>query len=237
VRLGILKADAVLPHLATRFGEYPDMFQRVLSAADPSLTYQTYDVEHGSLPDSLDECDGWLITGSRRSVYEQVPWIERLGELTREIVVQRRKLVAVCFGHQMVAHVLGGTTARAPHGWTVGVQAHRIDVPFPWAGNAGDTIRMIHTHQDQVLTLPPGATRVGGNALVPNGLYRLGDHVMSFQGHPEFDPGYARALYDGRRAVLGEETYAKAVASLAGPTDAAKLADATLAFLRASRAA
>ena len=68
MRLGILKADAVLPQLATRFGEYPDMFQRVLSSADPSLRYQVYDVEHGPLPGSLDECDGWLVTGSRRSV-------------------------------------------------------------------------------------------------------------------------------------------------------------------------
>lgn len=230
MRLGILKADAVLPHLATRFGEYPDMFQRVLSAADPSLTYQTYDVEHGSLPASLDECDGWLITGSRRSVYEQVPWIERLGELTRELVAQRRKLVAVCFGHQMVAHVMGGQTARAPHGWTVGVQEHRIDAPFPWDPGT-QSVRMIHTHQDQVMELPPGATRVGGNALVPNGLYRIGDHVMSFQGHPEFAPGYARELYDGRRPILGEETWRTATDSLAGPDDSAALSRAVAAFL------
>jgi len=231
VRLGILKADAVLPHLATRFGEYPDMFQRVLSAADPSLTYETYDVEHGSLPASLDDCDGWLITGSRRSVYEQVPWIERLGELTRQLVAQRRKLVAVCFGHQMVAHVLGGKTARAAHGWTVGVQEHRIDAPFPWDPDA-KTVRMIHTHQDQVMVLPAGGERVGGNALVPNGLYRIGDHVMSFQGHPEFDPDYARALYDGRRAILGEQTYGDAVESLVRPDDAAAISRAVAAFLR-----
>jgi GMP synthase (glutamine-hydrolysing) len=232
VRLGILKADAVLPGLATRFGEYPDMFARVLSAADPGLGYQVYDVEHGPLPAALDECDGWLVTGSRRSVYERMPWIERLGELVKELVTQRRKLVAVCFGHQMVAHVLGGTTERAPHGWTVGVQEHRIDAPFPWADDAGDRLRLIHTHQDQVMTLPPAAVRVGGNALVPNALYRIGDHVMSFQGHPEFDAGYARALYDGRRAVLGEETYSQAVESLAGPDDSAKLAGAVTAFLR-----
>jgi GMP synthase-like glutamine amidotransferase len=231
VRLGILKADAVLPALATRFGEYPDMFQRVLSAADPSLRYQVYDVEHGPLPASLDECDGWLVTGSRRSVYERIPWIERLGELVKELVAQRRKLVGVCFGHQMVAHVLGGRTERAPHGWTVGVHEHRIDVPFPWDPDA-ETVRMIHTHQDQVVALPPGAVRVGGNRLVPNGLYRIGDHVMSFQGHPEFDAGYARALYDGRRAVLGEETYGKAVESLIGQDDSAALSTAVVAFLR-----
>jgi GMP synthase-like glutamine amidotransferase len=231
VRLGILKADAVLPELATRFGEYPDMFERVLSAADPSLRYQVYDVEHGPLPDSLDACDGWLVTGSRRSVYEPVPWIERLGELVKALVAQRRKLVAVCFGHQMVAHVLGGKTERAGHGWTVGVQQHRIDAPFPWDPDA-EKVRMIHTHRDQVMALPPGAVRVGGNELVPNGLYRIGDHVMSFQGHPEFDPGYARALYDGRRALLGEETYGRAVESLAGPEDSAALSKAVVAFLR-----
>lgn len=231
MRLGILKADAVLPHLATRFGEYPDMFQRVLSAADPTLAYRVYDVEHGSPPESLDDCDGWLITGSRRSVYEHEPWIVRLGELTRQLVAQRRKLVAVCFGHQMVAHVLGGTTARARHGWTVGVQQHHLDAPFPWDPGV-ETVRLIHTHQDQVLELPACAARVGGNPLVPNGLYRIGDHVMAFQGHPEFQPGYARELYDGRRALLGEETYGNAVESLALPDDSAAMARSIVAFLR-----
>lgn len=231
MRVGILKADTVLPELATRFGEYPDMFARILSAADPTLRYRVFDVEHGALPASLDACDAWLITGSRHSVYEPLPWIRQLGDLVRRLIEERRKLVAVCFGHQLVAHAVGGRTERAPHGWTVGVQEHRLDAPYPWA--VGDErLQLIHSHQDQVVHLPRGATRVGGNELCPNGLYRIGDHVMAFQGHPEFTPGYARMLYEGRRAQLGEETYRRAVDSLAGPNDAAALARSIVGFVR-----
>ena len=93
------------------------MFVSVLGEADPDLRFQIYDVTQFEYPDDLDDCDGYLITGSRHSVYEPIEWITRLGEFVVELNAAKKKLVGICFGHQLVAHVLGGETAKSSKGW------------------------------------------------------------------------------------------------------------------------
>jgi GMP synthase (glutamine-hydrolysing) len=208
------------------------MFPAVLRRADPDLRFVSYDVEHGESPERIDACDGYVITGSRQSVYDDLPWIRALEELTVRLVESRTKLVAVCFGHQLVAHALGGRTAPAERGWTTGVQRCRIDTPFPWAGSTASEVRLIHSHKDQVLELPTGAERIGGNEACPNAFYRIDRHVMSCQGHPEFSNAYARALYQARRETLGEAEYARADASLVEATDRLEVARWISSFLR-----
>ena len=93
MRIGILKTDSVLPELSPQFGDYPDMFSALLRTADPTLEFRVWDMVAHERPENLDICDGWLITGSRHSVYEDLPWIRALEELVREIHASRRKLL------------------------------------------------------------------------------------------------------------------------------------------------
>ena len=68
MKIGILKTDAVRLEWVGRFGEYPDMFERLLLAEDPSLEFQHWDVEEGEIPEDLGVVDGFIITGSKSSV-------------------------------------------------------------------------------------------------------------------------------------------------------------------------
>lgn len=231
MRIGILKADSVLPHL-TRFGQYTDMFPETLRQADPRLEFAAWDVERQEYPDDVDACDGYLITGSRHSVYDPLPWIRPLEDFVRRLHERRKKLLAVCFGHQLVARALGGRAEPAERGWTVGVQRAEIREPYPWAPHDRRATRLIHSHKDQVTELPDGAELVGGNDACPIGLYRIGDHVMSVQAHPEFSPEYARALYETRRQTFGEELYTRAVRSLDDGTDRIEFAAWISSFYR-----
>lgn len=235
MRIGILKADSVLPHLS-HFGQYTDMFPDILrqaeDGAEDGLEFVSYDVEHGVYPDSPDECDGYLITGSRHSVYDPLPWIPPLEDFVRELDARRTKLIAVCFGHQLVARALGGRTEPATRGWTVGVQEARLSEPYPWASPGANATRLIHSHKDQVTELPRGAELVGGNDACPVGFYRIGSHVMSVQAHPEFSPEYARALYDTRRETFGDELYREALDSLEGGTSRLEFARWMARFYR-----
>lgn len=233
MRIGILKADSVLPSLSPRFGEYTDMFPDLLRQADPDLKFAPFDVEREQYPDAIEDCDGYLITGSRHSVYDPLPWIAPLEDFVRRLHEQRTRLVAVCFGHQLVARALGGRTEPAKRGWTTGVRRSQIDQPYPWAASGPREMRLIHSHKDQVTQLPEGAERVGGNDAVPLGLYRIGDHVMSVQAHPEFTPEYARALYGVRREAFGDEVYHEAVGSLDEGTDNAEFGAWMASFYRA----
>ncbi|HEY7775911.1 MAG TPA: GMP synthase, partial [Kineobactrum sp.] len=136
MKLGILKTDAVRPEWVPDFGEYPDMFIALLGQLDPSLEFAVYDVEQGQYPADIDEVDAYLITGSKSSVYDDKPWIETLMAFVRELDQRRKKLVGICFGHQLVAQALGGKTEKSPKGWGVGLQTQRFASMPGWHDQA-----------------------------------------------------------------------------------------------------
>ena len=81
MKIGILQADSVRPEFREEFGNYPGMIQMLLEASrdeEEDLTFTTYDVVQGEYPDELTACDGYVITGSASSVYDDEPWIHQL---------------------------------------------------------------------------------------------------------------------------------------------------------------
>ena len=66
-----------------------------------------------------------------------------------------------------------------------------------------DTFRLIVSHQDQVVSLPPGAEVTAYNGHCDYAALRIGDHIMTFQGHPEFVPSYSREIMALRREQIG----------------------------------
>ena len=124
MKLGILQTDHVREPLRKEHGDYDAMFMG-LFAGQP-LDIRVYRTLDGELPDSMDECDGYLITGSRFSSYDPEPWIENLKTWVVQAHHARRKLIGVCFGHQLIADALGGRVGPAETGWRVGVYANRF---------------------------------------------------------------------------------------------------------------
>jgi GMP synthase-like glutamine amidotransferase len=233
MKLGILKTDAVRPEWVPRFGEYPDMFIELLSRADPDLEFEVYDVEQGRYPEDIDEVDAYLITGSKSSVYEDKPWIAALLDFVRELHRRRKKLVGICFGHQVVARALGGRVEKSPRGWGVGLHTHRFTATPPWHDQGDRDLDILVSHQDQVVEVARGAAVLAGSEFCENAVCQVGDHILTFQGHPEFAPDYAREIMEFRRELLGEETYREGMASLGGAHEGRRVADWILKFLRA----
>ena len=85
---------------------------------------------------------------------------------------------------------------------------------FPWIESLNENVKLIHSHQDQVIQLPEGTTLVASNDSVPNAMYFIGDHIMSIQGHPEFTNEYAYDVVCKRKDILGEERFQLAEESL-----------------------
>ena len=216
MKVGILKTDAVRPEWVGDYGEYPDMFERLMSAADPDLTYQTWDVEQGEFPESGNEADVWLITGSKSSVYEDKAWIRTLEAFVRDLHANRRKIVGICFGHQLIAQALGGRVEKSDKGWGVGIHTYRIASERIGEPGGDDTFRLIVSHQDQVVSLPPGAEVTAYNGHCDYAALRIGDHIMTFQGHPEFVPSYSREIMALRREQIGEDRCEAGFNSLKG---------------------
>ena len=70
MRIGILQADAVMEQFQPAHGNYPGMIAGILGRAATELNLdvecRNYDVEHGIYPNATDECDAYVITGSKK---------------------------------------------------------------------------------------------------------------------------------------------------------------------------
>ena len=86
-------------------------------------------------------------------------------------------------------------------------------------------------HKDQVTELPEGAIVLAGNNSCPNSSIGIGDHILTFQGHPEFSEGYARALLNMRREIFGEELFHTAIDSLEIDPDNHRIASCIIDFV------
>jgi GMP synthase-like glutamine amidotransferase len=236
MRIGILQTGAVRGELQGEFGDYPTMFRALLTnaAGDDPIEFRDYDVQRGEIPATIDECDAYLITGSRESVYDDLPWLPRLEEFVRDLDAERHPLVGICFGHQLIAQALGGETRKASQGWGVGVQRSSVLAPDRWMQPFKPEIKLLASHQDQVVELPARAKRFAGSAFCPNAGFTIGEHIVTFQGHPEFVKGYSRALLEARRATLGDDVYARGVESLDEPVDSSLVARWILNFVAAA---
>lgn len=238
LHIGILQTDSVLNQFQPAHGDYPAMFQRLLGergllAGAPDaggLAFSSYDVRRGEYP-SHRACDAYLITGSRHSVYDQLPWIAELVGFLREALAEGRKVIGICFGHQLIAHFFGGETRLAEGGWCVGVHRAEVISDEPWMMPAGRNFGLLSSHRDQAVRLPPGARRFARTEACPNSGFVLGDQILTFQGHPEFSHDYALDLLNLREELLGPEVFEQGVASLGEETDNDLVARWMLNFL------
>ena len=231
--LGILQADEVRPAWQAEFGKYAAMFQRLFKRVAPELQFKIFDLTAGEHPHPLDTCDGYIITGSKYGVYDELDWIKQLLDLIRALAAHGVPQAGICFGHQALAQAFGGKVIKAEQGWGVGVHHYRVNEDL--AGiKAGDPISILATHQDQAVERPPDEdVRVlAQSAFCPiASLISHKKRFISFQGHPEFTKAYALKLLEERLSELGESAFTAARRSMQKDTDEEAIARSILQFM------
>lgn len=215
MNIGILETGLLNEKVAGRFDPYPVMFAALLDKADlldipnGGLTYRTYSVINGEMPASIDDCDGWLITGSRHGVYENLDWMQSLESFIQTLYEEKKPLVGICFGHQIIAQALGGSVTKSDKGWGIGLHHYDVNVAQTWMGTAPEKIGIYAFHQDQISQLPVAATVFISSDFCPYAGLTYGDSILSVQAHPEFEASYEHALID----MYGGNIVSESVAS------------------------
>lgn len=193
--------------MAEKYGkreqQYIDMFEAVRGNKTPAIEWITYYVMHDEFPNTVDECDAYVISGSKYGVYEELPWVRRLTAFVCEIVAAEIRLTGVCFGHQIVAHALGGKAVKFDKGFYLGKHSSKIVIPAEIAHLARDedynlAIKTVFDlniiHGDQVVKLPDSAEIIATSEFCEfAGLY-YPEGILTFQGHPEYDYQFLKDL-------------------------------------------
>ena len=226
MKVGLLECDDVVGRFPEVKGGYREMFGALL----PDFTFRYYEAHRGQLPSGPRECDAWMCTGSKYSVYDGTPWIAELAAFIRSL--GERKFVGICFGHQMLAHAMGGEVAKAKQGWGVGVLGIDVLRDEPWMQPPMKTFSIQHMHQDQVQKLPAHSVLLGRSPHCDVAMFRVGETMLGIEGHPEFTVEYGAALIRARRTQIGEQGAQRALESLKGKTDSPAVGRWIERFLR-----
>ena len=113
MRICILETDTYADLPFDEFETISEMFQSWLAPSLSEASWSSVAVHEGEpLPDP-EIYQGYLITGSRYGVYDDLPWMAPLSEFIRDLKTQEIPVIGVCFGHQIMAHAYGGRVQKS----------------------------------------------------------------------------------------------------------------------------
>ena len=202
----IVKTGSTLPDIAAQRGDFDAWI--AVGMGLPAARVCVVQVEAGDVLPPPSEAAGAVVTGSASMVTAREDWSERSAAWLGDAVAQSLPVLGICYGHQLLAHALGGSVGINPNGREIGT----VDVSLSPAAADDDLLsgfdgdlRVHASHVESVVELPPGAVHLGRSALDPNQVFRVGDAAWGAQFHPEFDADIMRGYIAGRReAILSE---------------------------------
>ncbi|KAK5770483.1 glutamine amidotransferase [Gossypium arboreum] len=188
-KFGVLLCAEDSDYIKKRYGGYFGVFVEML--AEEGETWDVFRVANGEFPDDdeIAEFDGFVITGSCNDAHGNDVWICRLISLLKKLDSLKKKVLGICFGHQILSRALGGKTGRAVSGWDIGVTTIHLSSSsskFFSSLEIPTTLPIIECHRDEVRELPPKAEVLAWSEKTGIEMFKYGSHMMGIQGHPEY---------------------------------------------------
>ncbi|KAA9000764.1 glutamine amidotransferase [Affinibrenneria salicis] len=173
--------------VAREVGQQADWFSAALPVSEGQLLVVRPD--RGMPLPPADQVAAAIISGSWSMVTDRLAWSEYTAGWVRQAFAQALPMLGVCYGHQLIAHALGGTVADNPRGREVGEQmislAGAVDGD-PLLGSLPAQFSAWLSHRQSVIEPPTGAQVLGRSQLDDCQIVRYSDSVLSVQFHPEF---------------------------------------------------
>lgn len=204
----IVRTGSAFAEARRRFGDFDDWFRRALG--ETAFHFETVDVSLGQPlpgPERMPAWSGVIVTGSAAMVSHRHDWSERTASwLSAVIADDAVPVLGVCYGHQLIAHALGGRVGGNPAGRRMGTQEMTLlDDHDALLGGLGERVRVQVTHLEAVLEPPPGARVIGRADGDPHHALHFGGRCWGVQFHPEFDAAIMRCYVEARAGLLDGE--------------------------------
>lgn len=195
MRLLIVQTGVAPTAVRRVLGDYPEWFRRGLGLRRDQISCVR--VDRGATLPPARAVAAILVTGSSAMVSERRDWSERTARWLRGAVDVDTPILGVCYGHQLLAHALGGRVDYNPRGEEVGtVTVHRIgasaddlllaDTPKSFTAHS--------THAQSVLRPPRDAVVLARSKGEECQGIRFADRAWGVQFHPEFGVREMRAF-------------------------------------------
>lgn len=188
-----------------RFGGFAEWFREAMRIEPARM--RVVQVAAGEPLPEPEAIAGAVITGSAAMVTDRADWSERTAAWIRDAIDAGTPLFGVCYGHQLMAHALGGSVGWLPSGREIGTCTVTLHGRGggDWLDGLPGTFPAHTTHRQSVLEPPSRAEIIASSELDPHQLLRYAPHAISTQFHPEFTAEIMRAYIDARADVLREE--------------------------------
>lgn len=194
---------------ARPLGNFNDWFAR--AAGRPATTIN---VHHGqALPQiepSKKQYAHLIITGSAAMITDHLDWMKSTMKWLEQVVPDVPTL-GVCFGHQMLTDLLGGTVQYNPKGRNMGLDhCHLTDVGMThplFQDMNHPTFPTWVSHLQSVTTPPLGSHILATSEKDPHHAFQYGDHCFALQFHPEWTGPIMAAYLKARSEDLTKEGF------------------------------
>lgn len=203
-QIALIKTGSTIKQIKAHHGDFEDWFAEGMGVSD-LLQIDVFSQQ--ALP-AAETLAGIVITGSPAMVSAREDWSERTADWLRQAVKKGIPTLGVCYGHQLLAHALGGRVGLNPGGRQIGtVTAQLIDSSKtdPLLGHLPHTFAAQTSHLEVVLELPPGAETIATSPQDDNFAIRFAENVWGVQFHPEFSEPVMSEYIHYRAEALREE--------------------------------
>ncbi|MGB0618929.1 MAG: glutamine amidotransferase [Myxococcota bacterium] len=202
----VLKTGDALPPVKAARGDFAEWIAKGMGVAENALAVANVH-ERDPLPDP-SSISGVVVTGSPAMVTDRADWSEASAAwLAKLVEADALPVLGICYGHQLLAHALGGEVGANPNGREMGTVEVRHDVDAigddPVLTGAVEPGHM--SHLESVLRPPSDARVLGTTDLEAHAALQFGPRQWGVQYHPEFDRDIMQGYIEARREVLTKE--------------------------------
>jgi GMP synthase-like glutamine amidotransferase len=162
-------------------------FIELLAPENSLASFSTYYVSEHNFPESVDDYDAYMLTGSPDNVSDNFDWMQQLSRFVIEANRENKRIIGSCFGHQLIATTFGGEVSKNENGWMIGNYDLRIqpEITYSWMTPTAKNTGLYHFNRERVTRLPDGAKAFAHCEDYPDFAYTLGHNILCLQGHPE----------------------------------------------------